>query len=47
MTTPNGNGTNGHVRSRRADYWPGVDVEFTESYLPPIYEALRITSDGF
>jgi len=26
---------------------PVVDVEFTESYLPPIYEALRITSDGF
>jgi F-type H+-transporting ATPase subunit beta len=26
---------------------PVVDVEFTENYLPPIYEALRITSEGF
>src|SRR5438105_10095965 len=25
---------------------PVVDVEFTD-YLPPIYQALRITSDGF
>ena len=26
---------------------PVVDVEFSEDYLPPIYQALRITSDGF
>jgi F-type H+-transporting ATPase subunit beta len=26
---------------------PVVDVEFTEEYLPPIYQALRIVSDGF
>ena len=26
---------------------PVVDVEFSENYLPPIYQALRITSDGF
>src|SRR5215813_2690673 len=26
---------------------PVVDVEFSDNYLPPIYEALRITSDGF
>ena len=26
---------------------PVVDVEFSEGYLPPIYEALRIISDGF
>jgi F-type H+-transporting ATPase subunit beta len=26
---------------------PVVDVEFSDSYLPPIYQALRITSDGF
>jgi F-type H+/Na+-transporting ATPase subunit beta len=26
---------------------PVVDVEFSESYLPPIYQALRITSSGF
>ena len=26
---------------------PVVDVEFSNDYLPPIYEALRITSEGF
>lgn len=26
---------------------PVVDVEFAESDLPPIYQALRVTSDGF
>ncbi|HMY75013.1 MAG TPA: F0F1 ATP synthase subunit beta, partial [Blastocatellia bacterium] len=26
---------------------PVVDVEFSEGYLPPIYQALRVTSDGF
>ena len=26
---------------------PAVDVQFPESVLPPIYEAVRITSDGF
>ena len=26
---------------------PVVDVEFPEGYLPPIYQALRITSEGF
>jgi F-type H+/Na+-transporting ATPase subunit beta len=26
---------------------PAVDVEFTETSLPPIYEALRVTSEGF
>jgi F-type H+-transporting ATPase subunit beta len=26
---------------------PVVDVEFEEKHLPPIYQALRITSDGF
>src|SRR5258707_11475794 len=26
---------------------PAVDVQFTESGLPPIYEALRVTSEGF
>ncbi len=26
---------------------PVVDIEFTEGYLPPIYQALRVTSDGF
>ena len=26
---------------------PAVDVQFTEANLPPIYEALRVTSEGF
>jgi F-type H+-transporting ATPase subunit beta len=26
---------------------PVVDVEFEESYLPPVYQALKILSDGF
>jgi F-type H+-transporting ATPase subunit beta len=26
---------------------PAVDVEFTEATLPPIYQALRVTSEGF
>ena len=26
---------------------PVVDVEFSDNYLPPIYQALRVTSDGF
>src|SRR5258705_2209911 len=47
MATPNGNGTNGHVGRVVQIIGPVVDVEFIENYLPPIYEALRITSDGF
>ena len=26
---------------------PAVDVQFTEAHLPPIYEALRVVSEGF
>src|SRR5207302_9187441 len=26
---------------------PAVDVQFTEGHLPPIYQALRVTSEGF
>jgi F-type H+-transporting ATPase subunit beta len=26
---------------------PAVDVEFTAGNLPPIYQALRVTSEGF
>src|SRR5205814_7242967 len=26
---------------------PAVDVEFTEGAMPPIYEALKVVSDGF
>src|SRR5947209_15472885 len=47
MATPNGNGTNEQVGKVVQIIGPVVDVEFGESYLPPIYQALRITSDGF
>src|SRR5438105_3158810 len=46
MATPNGNG-NGHVGKVVQIIGPVVDVEFGEKYLPPIYQALQITSDGF
>jgi hypothetical protein len=26
---------------------PVVDVEFSNNYLPPIYQALRVVSEGF
>src|SRR5438552_7654974 len=26
---------------------PAVDVQFTEAAMPPIYQALRVVSDGF
>ena len=26
---------------------PAVDVQFQEGHLPPIYEAVRVVSDGF
>src|SRR5689334_9139819 len=26
---------------------PAVDVQFNESTIPPIYQALRVVSDGF
>src|SRR5215471_13372810 len=26
---------------------PAVDVQFSENALPPIYEAIRVTSEGF
>src|SRR6266852_1240432 len=47
MATPNGNGSNGHVGKVVQIIGPVVDVEFGEKYLAPIYQALRITSDGF
>src|SRR5213079_678764 len=47
MATPNGNGPNGQVGKVVQIIGPVVDVEFGEKYLPPIYQALRITSDGF
>src|SRR5712691_5085311 len=47
MATPSANGTNGHVGRVVQIIGPVVDVEFTEKHLPPIYQALRITSEGF
>src|SRR5438552_16561243 len=47
MATPSGNGTNGHAGRVVQIIGPVVDIEFTENYLPRIYEASRITSDGF
>src|SRR3954470_9673527 len=38
---------NGHVGHIVQIIGPVVDVEFSENYLPPIYQALRITSEGF
>ncbi len=37
---------NGHVGRVVQIIGPVVDVEFSDNYLPPIYQALRITSEG-
>ncbi len=42
MSTPNGN-----VGKVVQIIGPVVDIEFSNSSLPPIYQALRITSEGF
>ncbi len=52
MATPNGNlssssGNGQHPGRVVQIIGPVVDVEFEENYLPPIYTALRITSEGF
>jgi F-type H+-transporting ATPase subunit beta len=50
MATPYGNESamNGHNVGKVVQIiGPVVDVEFEENYLPPIYQALRITSEGF
>jgi F-type H+-transporting ATPase subunit beta len=49
MATPNGNlsAGNGHPGRVVQIIGPVVDIEFEENYLPPIYQALRITSEGF
>ncbi|MBA2503344.1 MAG: F0F1 ATP synthase subunit beta [Pyrinomonadaceae bacterium] len=48
MNTGNGNGA-GDIRVGRVVQiiGPVVDVEFNDKTLPPIYTALRITSEGF
>ena len=40
----NGNGQVGQIVQIIG---PVVDVEFSNNYLPPIYQSLRVTSDGF
>jgi F-type H+-transporting ATPase subunit beta len=49
MATPDGNAsTDGQSAGRLVQIiGPVVDVEFEAKYLPPIYQALRIVSDGF
>jgi F-type H+-transporting ATPase subunit beta len=44
----NGNGSTGTAVGKVVQIiGPVVDVEFSEGYLPAIYQALRVTSEGF
>jgi F-type H+-transporting ATPase subunit beta len=44
----NGNGSTGTAVGKVVQIiGPVVDVEFSEGYLPSIYQALRVTSEGF
>ncbi len=47
MATTNGATGAGNVGKVVQIIGPVVDVEFSNSTLPPIYQALRVTSDGF
>ncbi|HEX5885869.1 MAG TPA: F0F1 ATP synthase subunit beta [Pyrinomonadaceae bacterium] len=49
MATPNGNmSADGHHVGKVVQIiGPVLDVEFQGGYLPPIYQALRVVSDGF
>jgi F-type H+-transporting ATPase subunit beta len=49
MATPQGSVTtgNGNVGKVVQVIGPVIDVEFEEKHLPPIYTALRVTSEGF
>src|SRR4029434_256629 len=49
MSTPSGNvSTDGHHVGKVVQIiGPVIDVEFEGKYLPPIYQALRVVSDGF
>ncbi|MGI8918586.1 MAG: F0F1 ATP synthase subunit beta [Pyrinomonadaceae bacterium] len=48
MATPSENVTHGQSAGRVVQIiGPVVDVEFEEKHLPPIYQALRIVSEGF
>jgi F-type H+-transporting ATPase subunit beta len=49
MATPNGNTSNDglHFGKVVQIIGPVLDVEFEGDYLPPIYQALRVVSEGF
>src|ERR1044071_9633062 len=48
MSTPNGNqNAAGQIGRVVQIIGPVLDVEFGDGYLPPIYQALRVTSEGF
>jgi F-type H+-transporting ATPase subunit beta len=47
MATTNGAAGAGNVGKVVQIIGPVVDVEFSDSDLPPIYQALRVTSEGF
>src|SRR6266699_7116949 len=47
MATSNETSTNGSTGKVVQIIGPVVDVEFGANYVPPIYQALRIISEGF
>jgi F-type H+-transporting ATPase subunit beta len=47
MASVNGSTNAGAVGKVVQVIGPVVDIEFSEGHLPPIYEALRVTSEGF
>ncbi len=51
MVTPNGNVSSGKGTAAVGKVvqiiGPVIDVEFSDKYLPPIYAALRVVSEGF
>lgn len=47
MSTPNVNAEGQHVGKVVQIIGPVLDVEFEGKYLPPIYQALRVVSEGF
>ncbi|MFL6208154.1 MAG: F0F1 ATP synthase subunit beta [Pyrinomonadaceae bacterium] len=49
MSSPNGNPSGTSLRTGKVVQviGPVIDVQFSEDYLPEIYTALRVTSEGF
>ncbi len=47
MASANGSSSAGAVGKVVQVIGPVVDIEFSDSSLPPIYQALRVTSEGF